>query len=327
MRRRDFCKAIIGSVVTWPLAARAQQSDQTRLIGALMNRASDDPEGQVTFAAFKQGLQQLGWIDGHNVRFKIFWGTNDVDRDRRDAAELVGLSPDVVLASGAVGVTALQRASRSLPIVFVGVSDPVGAGLVDTLARPGGNTTGFMLLEYSSSGKLLEFLKRIAPQLTRAAVFRDPANPSGIAQYGAIQAAAQPLGVEVTPVSGRDPSDIKRAVAAAARSKNAGLIVTGSALAQHGLIIALAAKYKLPAIYPFRYLVIGGGLISYGVDLGEQYRRAAGYVDRILKGEKPADLPVQTPTKFELTINLQTAKALGLVVPPSLLANADKVIE
>jgi len=327
MKRREFITLVGGAAVALPLAARAQQADEMRLIGVLMNRASDDPEGQAIFAAFKQGLQQLGWKDGHNVRFKTFWGTNDAERDGRDAAELVGLSPDVVLAGGTVGVTALQRISRSLPVVFVGVTDPVGAGLVDNLARPGGSVTGFMLLEYSSSGKWVELLKQIAPQLTRTAVFRDPANPSGVAQYGAIQAAAQPLGVEVNPVSVRDSGEIERAVAAVARSKNSGLIVTGSALAQHRLIIALAAKYKLPAIYPFRYVVTAGGLMSYGVDLVEEYRRAAGYVDRILKGEKPADLPVQAPTKYELTINLKVAKALGLIVPPALVVSADKVIE
>ena len=314
-------------MIACPLVANAQQPDRMRLVGVLMNRSFDDPEGQATHAAFQQGLQQLGWNDGLNVRFSSFWGTNDLDRDRHDAAELVALSPDVVLAGGSVGVTALQRVSRTLPIVFVGVTDPVGAGLVDTLARPGGNVTGFMLLEYSSSGKWLELLKQIAPQLTRAAVFRDPSNPSGIAQYGAIQAAAQSLGVEVSPVSVRDPGDIERAIATLARSKNGGLIVTGSALAQHRLIIALAAKYELPAIYPFRYAVTAGGLISYGVDLVEQYRRAAGYVDRILKGEKPADLPVQAPTKYELAINLRAAKALGLTISQTLLAAADKVIE
>lgn len=326
MRRREFV-ALLGGTVTWSVASRAQQPEQMRRIGLLMNRTVDDAEGQAALAAFQEGLQQMGWGDGRNVRFDIRWGINDVERDRRDAAELVGLSPDVILTGGSVGATALQRISRNLPVVFVGVTDPVGAGLVDTLARPGGNVTGFMLLEYSSSGKWLELLKQIAPQLTRAAVFRDPANPSGIAQYGAIQAAAQPLGVEVNPASVRDPSEIERTIAALARSKSGGLIVTGSALAQHDLIIALAAKYKLPAIYPFRYLVTAGGLMSYGVDLVEQYRRAASYVDRILKGEKPSDLPVQAPTKYELTINLKTAKSLGLSVPQTLLATADKVIE
>jgi putative tryptophan/tyrosine transport system substrate-binding protein len=292
-----------------------------------MNRAADDPEGQAVFAAFQQRLQQLGWSDDRNVRFDIRWGTNNVDRDRRDAAELVGLSPDVILAGGNPGVSALQHVTRSLPIVFVGVSDPVGAGLVDTLARPGGNITGFMLFEYGASGKWLELLKQVAPRLTRVAVLRDPTNASGIAQYGVIQAAAQPLGVEVSPVSVRDPSEIERAVMALTNAANGGLIVTGSALAQHDLITALAAKYKLPAIYPFQYMVAAGGLISYGIDLVDQYRNAASYVDRILKGEKPADLPVQAPTKYQLAINLKTAKMLGLTIPDKLLATADQVIE
>jgi putative ABC transport system substrate-binding protein len=254
---------------------------------------------------------------------------NDVDRDRRDAAELVALAPDVILASGTPSVAALQHVTRSLPIVFVGVTDPVGAGLVDTLARPGGNVTGFMLLEYSSSGKWLELLKQISPLVKQVGVLRDTANPAGIAQFGVIQSAAQSLGVEVSPVSVRDAGEIERAFAAFARSANAGLIVTGSASssAHRDLIIALAAKHKLPAVYGSRYLVIDGGLISFGADLMDNYRRAAGYVDRILKGEKPADLPVQAPTKYETVINLKTAKALGLTVPPSLLASADEVIE
>jgi putative ABC transport system substrate-binding protein len=329
MRRRDFITAIAGSAAAWPLAARAQQPDRVRRIGVLMNRTTDDPAGQASVAAFQKGLQQLGWSDGRNVRFDIRWGANDDERDRRDAAELVGLAPDVILAGGTLGVAALQRVARSLPIVFVGVTDPVGAGLVDTLARPGGNVTGFMLFEYSSSGKWLELLKQIAPRLTRAAILRDSTNPAGIAQFGAIQAAAQSLGVEVSPVSVRDAGEIERAVAALARSANGGLIVTGSASASvhHDLIVTLAAKYKLPAIYSNRYLVTGGGLISYGVDLVDQYRNAASYVDRILKGEKPADLPVQAPTKYELVINLKTVKALGLTIPAGVLAIADEVIE
>jgi putative ABC transport system substrate-binding protein len=328
MKRREFI-TLLGSAAAWPLAARAQQPDRVRRIGVLMNRTTDDPAGQASVAAFEKGLQQLGWSDGRNVRFDIRWGANDDERDRRDAAELVGLAPDVILAGGTLGVAALQRVTRSLPIVFVGVTDPVGAGLVDTLARPGGNVTGFMLFEYSSSGKWLELLKQIAPRLTRAAVLRDSTNPAGIAQFGAIQAAAQSLGVEVSPVSVRDAGEIERAVAALARSANGGLIVTGSASASvhHDLIVTLAAKYKLPAIYSNRYLVTGGGLISYGVDLVDQYRNAASYVDRILKGEKPADLPVQAPTKYELVINLKTAKALGLTIPAGVLAIADEVIE
>ena len=327
--RREFISAFGGAAVAWPRGVRAQQPEPMRRIGVLMNRAADDPEGQALIAAFQQGLQQMGWSDGRNVRLDTRWGTNDVERDRRDGAELVGLAPDVILAGGTPGAAALQRITRSLPIVFVGVTDPVGAGLVDTLARPGGNVTGFMLFEYSSSGKWLELLKQIAPRVTRVAVLRDSANPAGIAQFGAIQAAAQPLGVEVSPINVRDPGAMERAVAILAGSANGGLIVTGSASAsvQHDLIIALAAKYKLPAVYAYSYMVTSGGLISYGFNLVDQYRRAAGYVDRILKGEKPADLPVQAPTKYELVINLRTAKALGLTVPQGLQASADQVIE
>jgi putative ABC transport system substrate-binding protein len=330
MRRREFITLLGGAAATWwPLTAEAQQPEQVRRIGVLMNRVADNPEGQAAVAAFRQALQQLGWSDGRNVRIDTRWGVNDVDRDRRDAAELVALAPDVILASGTPSVAALQHVTRSLPIVFVGVTDPVGAGLVDTLARPGGNVTGFMLLEYSSSGKWLELLKQISPLVKQVGVLRDTANPAGIAQFGVIQSAAQSLGLEVSPVSVRDAGEIERAFVAFARSANAGLIVTGSASssAHRDLIIALAAKHKLPAVYGSRYLVIDGGLISFGADLMDNYRRAAGYVDRILKGEKPADLPVQAPTKYETVINLKTAKALGLTVPPSLLASADEVIE
>jgi putative ABC transport system substrate-binding protein len=329
MRRRYFITLLGGAAATWPLAARAQQPEQMRRIGVLMNRAADNPEGQAAVAAFRQALQQLGWSDGRNVRIDTRWGANDINRDRRDAAELVALAPDVILASGTPNVAALQHITRSLPIVFVGVTDPVGAGVVDTLARPGGNVTGFMLLEYSSSGKWLELLKQIAPLVKRVGVLRDTANPAGIAQFGAIQGAAQSLGVEVSPVSLRDAGEIDRAVAVFAHSANGGLIVTGSASASvhRDLIIALAAKHKLPAVYANRYMVTDGGLISFGADLIDQYRRAAGYVDRILKGEKPADLPVQAPTKYETVINLKTAKALGLTVPPTLLTRADEVIE
>jgi putative ABC transport system substrate-binding protein len=326
MRRRDVV-TLLGGAAAWPLAARAQQAEPMRRVGVLMNSA-DDPRGQAAVAAFRQGLQELGWSDGRNVRIDTRWGANDVDRDRRYAAELVALAPDVVLASGTLSVAALQHITRILPIVFVQVSDPVGAGLVDTLARPGGSTTGFMIFEYSLSGKWLELLKQITPGLTRAAVLRDAANPAGIAQFGAIQATAQSLGVEVTPVSVPNASEIERAVAAFARSANGGLIATGSATeVYHDLIITLAARYKLPAVYNDRTFVADGGLISYGPDRIDQFRRAAGYVDRILKGEKPADLPVQAPTKFELVINLKTAKALGLTIPANVLARADAVIE
>jgi putative ABC transport system substrate-binding protein len=327
MRRRDFIKVIGGGAVAWPLTARAQQSEQMRRIGVLMNVA-DDPRGQAAVAAFQEVLQQLGWSNGRNVQIDIRWGANDVDRDRRYAAELVALAPDVVLASGTLSVAALQHVSRTLPIVFVQVSDPVGAGLVDTLARPGGNTTGFMIFEYSLSGKWLELLREIVPRLTHAAVLRDAANPAGIAQFGAIRTTASSLGVDVSPIGVRDAGEIERGIAALARSANGGLVVTGSAMeVHHDLIITLATRYKLPAVYNERTFIADGGLISYGPDRIDQFRRAAGYVDRILKGEKPADMPVQAPTKYELVINLKTAKALGIGMPQSLLASADEVIE
>jgi len=328
VRRRDLIVLFGGAATTWPLTVRAQQAEQMRRIGVLMNTTADDPRGQAAVAAFQQVLQQLGWSDGRNVRIDTRWGANDVDRDRRYAAELVALAPDVILASGTLSVAALQNVTRTLPIVFVQVSDPVGAGLVDTLARPGGNTTGFMIFEYSLSGKWLELLKQIEPRLTRAAVLRDSANPAGIAQFGAIQATAQQLRIDVSPINVRDAGEIERAVAAFARSANGGLIATGSAMeAHHNLIVTLAARYKLPAVYNDRTFVANGGLISYGPDRIDQFQRAVTYVDRILKGEKPADLPVQQPTKFELVINVKTAKALGLAVPPALLARADEVIE
>jgi len=294
-----------------------------------MNRAAGDSEGEARVVAFQQSLQQLGWSDGRNMRMDIRWGEDHVDRERKYGVELVALAPDVILAAGTVGVTALQLVTRTLPIVFVGVGDPVGAGIVDSLARPGGNTTGFMVYEYSLSGKWVELLKQIAPLVTRVAVFRDPASPAGIGQFSAIQAVAQSLGVEANPVTMRDAGEIERTVAAFARSANGGLIVTpnGWVSLHRDLIITLAARHKLPAIYPFRYMVTGGGLISYAPDWVDQYRPAAGYVDRILKGEKPADLPVQAPTRYELVINLKTAKTLGLDVPPMLLARADEVIE
>jgi putative tryptophan/tyrosine transport system substrate-binding protein len=328
MKRREFITLIGGAAAAWPLAVRAQQAESMRRIGVLMNAAADDPQGQAAVAAFQQVLQQLGWSDGHNVRIDTRWAENNVDRDHRYATELIALAPDVVLASGTLSVAALQRVTRTLPIVFVQVSDPVGAGLVDSLARPGGNTTGFMIFEYSLSGKWLELLKEITPRATRAAVLRDSANPAGIAQFGAIRAAALSLGIDVIPVDTRNADEIERAVAAFARSMNGGLIVTGSASAvHHDLIITLAARYKVPAVYNDRFQVTGGGLISYGPDRIDQFRKAAGYVDRILKGEKPADLPVQAPVKYELVINLKTAKTLGLEVAPALLARADEVIE
>ena len=326
MRRRDFIKGIVGSATAWPLSTRAQQPGQMRRIAVLMNVAASDPEGQPAVAAFQQALQQLGWSDGRNVRFDIRWGENDVDRDRKFAAELVALSPDVILASGTLSVTALQRVTHTLPIVFVRVSDPVGAGIVDTLARPSGNVTGFMNFEYSLSGKWLEVLKQIVPRLTHAAVLRDAANPAGTAQFGAIRTTASSLGIDVSPIGIRDADEIERGVANFARSPNGGLIVTPSAgvSVHHALIVALATRYKLPAVYSERFMVTGGGLISYGPEGIDQFGRAASYVDRILKGEKPADLPVQAPTKFALVINLKTARALGLAIPQSLQASATR---
>ena len=329
IKRREFLTAIGGAAAAWPFVAHAQQPDQMRRLGMLMNRAADDPRGQVELAAFQQALQQLGWSDGRNIRIDTRWGENDVDRDRGYAAELVALAPDLILASGTLSVAALRHATHALPIVFVEVSDPVGAGLVDTLARPGGHITGFMNHEYSLSGKWLELLKEIAPRLTRAAVLRDSANPAAIGQFGAIQALAPSLGVELRPIDIGDASEIESAVAAFANSANGGLIVTPSASTwvHYDLIIALAARHKLPAVYFSRDNVTGGGLICYGPDLVDQFRRAAQYVDRILKGGKPSDLPVQAPTKYELAINLKTAKALGLTIAPSVLARADEVIE
>jgi putative tryptophan/tyrosine transport system substrate-binding protein len=329
MRRRDFIKAIASSSVAWPLAARAQQTDQVRRVGVLMNVAPEHPEGQPFVAAFRQALQQLGWIEGRNIRIDIRWGENDVERDRRYAADLVALTPDVVLAAGTLSVTALQCVSRTLPIVFVDVSDPVGAGLVERMDRPGGSTTGFMIFEYSLSAKWIELLKQVAPNVRRAAVIRNAANPAGIAQFGAIRTTASSLGVDVSPIDIRDAGDIEHAIAELARSPNAGLVVTSSAAVSAHIdqIITLAGRYKLPAVYSDRFVAVSGGLISYGPERIDQFRHAADYIDRILKGEKPADLPVQAPTKIELVINLKTAKALGLSIPPSLLASADEVIE
>jgi len=291
--------------------------------------AAADPEGQAQVAAFLQALQQLGWTEGRTVRIETRWGENDVELDRRYATELLAFAPDVILASSTLSVAALRRVTRTSPIVFAGVSDPVGAGFVDTLARPGGNVTGFMIFEYSLSGKWLELLKEIAPRLMRAAVLRDSANPAGIAQFGAIQAVAQSLGVELRPVDTRDAGEIERSIASFAGAANGGLIVTPSASvsAHHDLIVMLAARYKLPAVYTSRPMVVGRGLICYGPDIADQFRQAAGYVDRILKGDKAADLPVQAPTKYALVINLKTAKALGLELPAALLARADEVIE
>jgi putative tryptophan/tyrosine transport system substrate-binding protein len=329
VKRREFITGL-GGAAAWPLAARAQQPERMRRVGVLMGQAADDPEAQTRIAAFVEGLQELGWSDGHNVRIEIRWPAGDADRARQYAAELVALAPDVILAPGSFTMGPLLQASRSVPIVFGSIIDPVGAGFVESLARPGGNATGFILFEYVMSPKWLELLKQIAPSVTRVAVIRDPAIPSGVGQWGAIQTAAPSFGVEVSPINVRnDPGSIEGAVAAFARASNGGLILTGSSLAglHRNLIITLAARHKLPAVYFERFYVAAGGLMSYGPNLVDQFRRAAGYVDRILKGEKPADLPVQAPTKYELVINLKTAKALGLEVPQSLLARADEVIE
>jgi putative ABC transport system substrate-binding protein len=330
VRRREFITLIGGATAAWPLAARAQQSNQTRRIGVLMNRAENNPEGQARLTAFRQALRKLGWIDANNVRIDNRWGEDDIDRERTSAAELVALAPDVILASGTLSVAALLRLNRTLPIVFVGVTDPLGAGFVDSLARPGGFVTGFMIYEYSFGGKRLELLKQIAPSVTRVAVLRDPSNPAGSAEFATMQIAAQLLKMEVSPLdSRRDDVEIERAIAAFARLPNGGLILVpnASVSVRRDLIVRLAAQHRLPAIYPFRYMVTGGGLISYGPDVVDQCRQAATYVDRILKGEKPADLPVQAPTRYEIVVNVKTAKALGLDVPATVLVRADEVIE
>jgi putative tryptophan/tyrosine transport system substrate-binding protein len=333
MRRREFITlvsaAAAASCGSWPLAARAQQPERMRRIGVLMAATADDPEYQTRMEAFQQGLAQLGWTDGGNVRIDTRWATN-ADDIRRHAVELAALAPDVILAAtGTTTVAPLLQATRSVPIVFVLVIDPVGAGFVSSLARPGGNATGFLMFEYGLSGKWLEVLKQIAPGVKRVAVLRDPTIASGIGQFGAIQSAAPSLGMEATPVNVRDVGDIERDITAFARSSNGGVVVPASpeASRHRDLIITLAARHRLPAVYTSRYFVSDGGLISYGPDIIDQYRRAAGYIDRVLKGEKPADLPVQAPTRYEMVINLKTAKALGLEVAPMLLAGADEVIE
>jgi putative ABC transport system substrate-binding protein len=328
VKRREFI-TLLGGAAAWPVAARAQQREQMRRIGVLMNLGSDDAEGQARNAAFLQGLQELGWTVGRNVRIEYRWGAGDAELFRRHGLELVALAPDVILAGGGAVVPSLLQATRTIPIVFTLTPDPVGAGFVESLARPGGNATGFTIFEYGISGKWLELLKEIAPHVTRAAVIRDPAIAAGLGLWGAIQSVAPSLGVELRPLGVRDAGEIERVVTAFARSSNGGLIVTGSTLAtvHRELITTLAARYRLPAVYPQRSFVTVGGLISYGPDSIDPYRQAAGYVDRILKGEKPSDLPVQAPTKYELVINLKTARALGLEVPPMLLARADEVIE
>jgi putative tryptophan/tyrosine transport system substrate-binding protein len=328
MRRREFI-AVLGGAAAWPVVARAQQPERMRRVGVLMNTAADDPVGQSRIAAFLQGLQQLGWSVGRNVQIDTRWAAGDADRIRAYAAEFVALAPDVILATGSATVGPLQRASRAVPIVFVTTIDPVGGGFVESLARPGTNATGFSAAEYGMSGKWLELLKQIAPRVTRVGVVRDPEIAAGAGQFGAIQSVAPTFGVELRPLGVRDAGEIERAITGFARSANDGLIVTPSALTlvHRTAIIALAARHKLPAIYSDRHFVAAGGLISYGPDRIDEYRQAASYIDRILKGEKPANLPVQAPTKYELAINLKTAKTLGLDVPQSLLARADEVIE
>jgi putative ABC transport system substrate-binding protein len=329
VKRREFITLLGGAAAAWPLVARGQQPDRMRRIGVLMNIAADDPQAQSRIEAFLLGLQPLGWTVGRNLQIDVRWAAADADLFRRYATELVALAPDVILASTNSAVAPLQQATRTVPIVFAITVDPVGAGFVARLARPGGNTTGFSLYEYSISGKWLELLKQVAPGVTRAAVLRDPATASGIGQFAAIQAVAPPFGVELSPVDVRHGGEIEQAITAFAHEPNGGLIVTGSpSQAVHRkLIVSLAARHRLPAVYPFRYMATEGGLIAYGPEIIDQYRRAAQYVDRILKGEKPAELPVQAPVKYELAINLKTAKALGLTVPSQLLARADEVIE
>ena len=329
MRRREFMTLLGGAAASCPLVARAQQGEHMRRVGVLMNAAEDNAEGQARLAAFLQTLEQLGWTNARNVLIDIRRApTPDPERNRKAAAELVALAPNVILTATTPSTAALQQVTRTVPIVFAMGLDPVGADIVDSLARPGGNTTGFMQFEYSLSGKWPELLKEIAPGATRAAVFRDPTNPSGIGQFAVIQAMAPMLGLEVVPVNVRDAAQIERAITVFARAGNGGLIVTGGQAAAHReLIFKLAFQHRLPVVYPYRFYVDAGGLVSYGPDLRGLFRQAAVYVDRILKGEKPADLPVQAPTKYELVINLKTAKALGLYVPPTLLARADEVIE
>ena len=328
MKRREFITLLCGAAA-WPLAARAQQGERMRRIGVLEPIAAESPDGKARQGAFLQRLQQLGWIDGRNVRIDTRWSAGNDAETRKYATELAALAPDVILTAGSAAIEPMRQATRTVPIVFVIVPDRVGAGFVESLSRPGGNATGFMMFEYNLSGKWLELLKEITPGVTRAAVLRDPAITAGIGQFAVIQSVAPSVGVDVSPISVREVAEIERGIAAFARSPNGGMLVTASALAavHRDLIITLAARYKLPAVYVQWHFVASGGLISYRPDFIDQYRRAADYVDRILKGEKPADLPVQAPTKYDLVINLKTAKTLGLTVPPSVLARADEVIE
>jgi putative ABC transport system substrate-binding protein len=328
MRRRDFIRAVVGAAAAFPYTAGAQQSERTRRIGVLMSLAADDQEGQARFDTFVKALRELGWVDGRNVKIDVRWGAG-AHRTRQYAAELVALSPDVILASGGSVVGALLQATRTVPIVFTATPDPIGAGFVDSLARPGGNATGFSNFDYNIAGKWLELIKQITPGVTRVAVIRDPASPQGIGQFSAVNAVASSLGLDVSPINASEPSEVERTITAFAHAPNSGLIVTGSnfAITHRELIIKLVNQQKLPAVYPIRFFVDAGGLISYGPDAIDPHRRAADYVDRILKGEKPADMPVQAPTKYELVVNLKTAKALGLAIPQSLLATANAVLE
>jgi putative ABC transport system substrate-binding protein len=328
MRRRDLI-TVISSAAVWPLTSHAQQASRMRRIGVLVNLGKYDPLGQARQTAFVQGLQALGWTEGRDVQIDTRWGGGDADQFRKYAAELVALRPDVILATSGATMPALMQATRTVPIVFVQVPDPVGSGFVASLARPGGNATGFTQFDFSLSGKWVEVLKEIAPRVTRAAVLRDPDDPAGTGQFGAIQIAAPPLGIEIRPIDVREPIEIESGITAVANIPNGGLIITGSApsAVHRDLIIKLAAQYRLPAVYPYRFYTTDGGLVSYGPNTIDPYRQAASYVDRILKGAKPADLPVQAPTKYELVINRKTAKSLDIALPQAMLARADEVIE
>ena len=328
MRRREFITLMGGAAVAWPVAARAQQPDRVRQIAMLNALGSDDTEAQARIAVFKQSLQQLGWVVGQNLKIEIRQIGADVDRLRSNSVELVALAPDVIVTIGSVAIAPLQQATRTIPIVFVNASDPVGAGFVQSMAHPGGNITGFSNFEYSMSGKWAELLKQIAPNVTRALVVRDPSSAAGIGQFAVIRSVAQSLGVELTPVDVRDNDEIEQRAAAFASFSNGGMIVTaGGTGTRRRLIISLASRYKLPSVYPYRYYAVDGGLVTYGPNTLDPVRRAAGYVDRILKGERPADMPVQAPTKYDLVINLKAAKALDLTIPQSVLSRADEVIE
>ena len=329
VKRREFITLLGGTAAAWPLAARAQQGERNRRVAVFTALAPDDPENQSRIAAFQQEMQRLGWTEGQNLRITYHSVGSDAEHVRKEAAELVTLAPDVILANGGTTMVPLHQLNRSVAVVFVNVPDPVGAGFVASLARPGSNATGFTVYEYGISGKWLELLKQVAPGVARVAVLRDPANPSGMGQWGVIQAVSPSFGVELRPVDNRNADEIERGITTFAQEPNGGMIVVANAFSvvHRDLIIRLAARHRLPAVYPYRFFCIGGGLIAYGVDDIDQYRRAAGYVDRVLRGARPADLPVQGSSKYQLTVNLAAAKALGLEIPPTLLARADEVIE